>query len=511
MTLAATLAAATARIDNLHGWRAWLAAFAAGAVMVLAMPPFGFFPVLFICIPFMMLLSAAQKSAGRAFLAGWFFGAGYFVVGLHWFAVAFQTFFGHIPWFLPFAVIVIPGYIALYYGAAAALSWPFRSKRTHYALVFAFLLFWAEFLRGHYVTHFPWNIVGYGWVHVLPVMQITAIGGIYFLTLLTFFWAAAPLMNNNWRMIAALTFLMALGYGAVTLYNSPTQLTQHIIRIVQPNITQAEKEDLSNKDDIVMRHLRLTAQPADKKITYVVWPETAFDLFTPEDNDNLERLSLSLPDGAIALAGVNKRDADEKIRNSVIAVTPRGRIVARHDKFILAPWGEYIPYENIVARTPLYNAVAGLQSLAAGSGPSTIALGDLPSFSPVICFESTFAGQMTDKSARPAFLLFVTNDAWSMGSFGPYQHFGMARIRAIEEGLPIVRAANTGISATIDAQGRILTRLGLGQAGIIDAPLPAAGRPTLYARTGDGPLLALAGGISASLLIAGPLFRRKTA
>lgn len=503
------------RISALSGWRRYAAAFAAGAAMVSAMPPFGFFPAVFISIPILFWLVASAQTAPRAFLAGWVFGCGYFIVGLYWLGIAFKAFFSHAMWLLPVSVIGIPVYIALYYGAAALLAWPFRRAATHFAFVFAVILFWAEYLRGHFITNFPWNHIGYAWHHVLPVLQSAGWFGIYGLTLMTLLWAAAPVMSRRAAGFVLASFFFILGFGFLHLQKNPTVETPHLVRIVQPNITQAEKEDVRNKDDIFQRHLKLSATetPHDDKILFVVWPETAIDIFTPEDRKNADRVALSLPTQAFGLIGVNRRVSapTPSIRNSLIVLHQRSqRPVAQHDKFILAPWGEYVPYAQLLAKTPFGKYVAAVQSLTPGPGPSTLRLGQyLPSFSPIICFEATFAGRMKDIArGKPDFLLFITNDAWSMGSPGPAQHFGFARVRAIEEGIPIVRAANSGISAIIDPQGRVLHSLGLDRAGIIDAPLPnPAQKPTLYAATGDGVLLIFAGCLSLTLLLLSYFFQ----
>lgn len=517
------IARAETFFSGLGGWRRYLAAFGAGAFMVAAMPPYGFFPAVFISIPVLFWLVAAARGAGSAFLTGWVFGCGYFIVGLYWLGIAFKAFFSHAMWMFPVSIIGIPVYIALYYGFAALLAWPFRRARTHYALMFCAILFWAEYLRGHYLTNFPWNHLGYAWHHALPVLQSAAWFGIYGLTLLTLLWAAAPVMSRRAATGILATLFFILGFGMTHLQLNPARDTPHLVRIVQPNISQAEKEDIRNKDDIFMRHLRLSATetPHDADIRFVVWPETAVDVFTSEDRRNLDRIALSLPANAFGLIGVNRvaPQLSPGPRNSVIVLHSKSRrIIAQHDKFMLAPWGEYVPYAEILAKTPFGKYLGSVQPLVRGPGPSTIRLAeDLPSFSPIICFESTFAGRMKDITrGRADFLLFVTNDAWSMGSPGPAQHFGFSRVRSIEEGLPAVRAANSGISAIIDAQGRVRHRLALDVEGIIDAPLPETPpRQTLYAATGDDVLLVSAGCLTLCLLLLSyffqPLRRRKSA
>lgn len=496
-------------IAGLSGWQRYLAAFAGGVFLVSAMPPLGFLPAVFISIPVLMLLVATAPSARHALMMGWVFGCGYFMVGLYWLAIAFKAFFSHAMWLLPVAVIGIPAYLALTYAAAALLAFPFRRARSHFAMMFAMLLFFAEYVRGHFVMNFPWNLIGYSWHHVLPMLQFTAWYGIYGLTMMTLIWAATPLMTRRAAMMSMFLLFFIAGFGVMRLHLHPTVETPHMVRIVQPNITQAEKEDAKNKHDIFQRHLRLSATQTDhdSKIRYVVWPETAIDIFTPDEKRDLDRITLSLPENAVGLVGVNRMGTDGRPgpRNSLLALHPRARgPIAEHDKFILAPWGEYIPYAHLLGQTPFGKYMASIQSLTPGHGPSTLKLGkDLPAFSPIICFEATFAGRMKDqRRGQPDFLLFITNDAWSMGSPGPAQHFGFARVRAIEEGVPIVRAANTGISGIIDPYGRILQTLPLDTDGVLDAPLPERiEKLTPYAFTGDDALLLLAGAIFLNLLL----------
>lgn len=511
------IARAETFIANLNGWQRYAAALVAGMGMVLAMPPIGFFPAVFISIPVLMLLVATAPRARNAFMMGWVFGCGYFMVGLYWLAIAFKAFFSHAMWLLPVAVIGIPAYIALTYAVATALAWPFRRLRSHYALMFAMLLFFAEYVRGHFIMNFPWNLVGYSWHHVLPMLQFTAWYGIYGLTLMTLIWAATPLLSRRAAAVSMMLLFFVAGFGLMRLHLHPTVETPHLVRIVQPNITQAEKEKAENKHDIFQRHLRLSATQTehDSKISFVVWPETAIDVFSAEEKRDLDRITLSLPENAVGLVGVNRMGTDGRPgpRNSLLALHPRShRPIAEHDKFILAPWGEYIPYAHLLAQTPFGKYIASIQSLTPGRGPSTIKLGkDMPAFSPIICFEATFAGRMKDaRRGQPDFLLFITNDAWSMGSPGPAQHFGFARVRAIEEGLPIVRASNTGISGIIDPYGRILQTLPLDTDGVLDAPLPERAKELPpYAFTGDDALLLLAVAILLNLLLGTYFFRAR--
>lgn len=492
--------------------------FLAGAVMTLAMPPLGLFPFLFLSITLLVLWIARYKSAFGAFIGGWVFGCGYFITGLYWFGTAFETFFGMAKSFAPFITVIVPAYIALVYGIAAAAAWHLRERKHLYTFFFSLTLFWAEYIRGHYFMNFPWNTLGYGWHLMTPMLQITSVIGIYGLTALTIFWAATP-AAKGFRAITTLTLFAVAGWGSMVMLQNPTVLLSETVKIIQPDITQAEKENFDNKDKIFEKHLELTRTPDVKTPTFVIWPETAVD-FTPNDETTTRTaIAQSLPQGSIGLIGVNRFEittgvTKPTVRNSVIGLDTSGNTLAAHDKFTLAPWGEYIPFRRLLEKTSAAQLISGMNDLTAGDGPSTLKIGNLPSFSPVICFESTFSRRMVAKQ-RPDFLLFTTNDAWSMSpnlpqfSAGPLQHFSMGRVRAIEEGLPIIRAANTGVSAIIDAHGRILAQLPLNHAGTLTHAIPVKAKPTIFSFYGDAPLLVVMSALTGLCLLAGVALKKR--
>jgi apolipoprotein N-acyltransferase len=232
----------------------------------------------------------------------------------------------------------------------------------------------------------------------------------------------------------------------------------------------------------------------DESIDAVIWPETALDIFTHAQTSRLKDIPAALPAGTTyAIFGVNRPGDLGKMHNSVISMDRNGTTIDTHDKFILAPWGESIPYPEIVKRTPLYRMVDESSVMAAGPGPRSVRLPGFPAFSPIICFESTFSGKMTDPADRPDVLVFITNDAWSFGTDGPQQHLGFARVRAIEEGLPILRAANTGLTSVIDSYGRIKEILPENTQGVIDAKIPEALPPTPFSAYKNLPAVLLSG------------------
>jgi len=262
---------------------------------------------------------------------------------------------------------------------------------------------------------------------------------------------------------------------------------------VQANIDQRLKWEESERVNTLKKYLALSTQAGAAPVTHVVWPETALPYFLSTEPELLRILAQVVPPGGMLLTGAVRVDPPtvrpQQVWNSVHAIDEQGRVVATYDKFHLVPFGEYVPLRNIL---PLDKITPGTSDFAAGPGPMTLIVPGLPPVSPLVCYEAIFPGAVTPSSGpRPAWLLNVTNDAWFGDSAGPRQHFASARLRAIEEGLPLVRAANTGISAVVDPYGRVRAQLDLGRQGVIDSPLPEALPATLYARWGNAVLLLL--------------------
>lgn len=500
-------------------------AFLLGGLLTLALPPLGLFPVFFLVIPAQMWLTAHARNARAAFLTGWAFGGGYFILGLYWLGIAFSEMYDDIPWFLPFVVFGIPLYIALHYALASWAAFFFRRNNLAYALATAVFFFWAEYVRGHYPGNFPWNIPGSTWYHVLPVLQSLAVFGIYGLTFMTLLWATLPFLalrkgggagERSFLVLAALSFLVAMGWGAVRLLSSPTVLrTEVAVQILQPDVTREEKIEASDDRKALpfARQMDLMRRypPVPAPVTLSVWPETVFDVSPAVAGKYYARIAELLPAGGYAAFGVHRTVAHKgkrDIYNSLVVIDRAGQVLATHDKTALAPWGEYVPLEAFLQKTPLRKYFSSILRLTAGKGPQTFRIGNLPPFSPVICFESAFSGAVLPEGDRPDFLLFVADDAWSAGSVGPFQHFGFTRLRAIEEGLPALRAANIGVSAVFDPYGRELRRLDMHETGVMNTPLPAAAEPTVFSRFGDRPLLGGVVLLTMILLLVGR--RRKT-
>lgn len=494
-------------VATLRGWRRFAVAFVAGALAAAAMPPLHAVPLL---VPaFVAVLWLLDAPAGRrqsALAVGWWFGLGFFVAGLYWVANAFQVAAVPIGWAGPPAVVGLAGLLALF---TAAATWLTRLTAARgIALVVAFAASWtvAEWLRSWVLTGFPWNLVGTVWVFSDAMMQATAAIGTYGLGFFTIIAAAMPAalavpgvrqrlaLGAMAASLALLAILWAGGALRLALAGEAGAVDGVRLRLVQPNISQAMKWRRELLDDHLALHLALSTQPATPPPTHIVWSETAAPAFLDEDDARRQLIAAATPESGLTLVGTLRRTPPGepfRVWNAMQAVDARGTIVATYDKVHLVPFGEYIPLRHVLGIGKL---TAGSTDFSTGPGLTTLHLAGLPPVSPLICYEAIFPGDVIERGDPPRWLLNLTNDAWYGRSAGPYQHFAAVRLRAVEEGLPIVRVANTGISAIVDPYGRVIAHLGLEEQGTIDSPLPRAldHRPP-YARYGDLIPLALAG------------------
>jgi apolipoprotein N-acyltransferase len=476
-------------LESLKGFKKYAAAFGLGALMTLSTAPIGASYILLLCVPGIIWLARACKTKRAAFLTGWAFGAGYFVFGLYWVSVALFVDIQEFWWVLPFSVVAGPVALALFYGVIPLAAWRYRKNETAHALML--VAGWAgiEWVRGHVFTGFPWNLPGQTWHYLLPVMQVNAAVGIYGLTLLTLLWAAMPALPRKFVPVIMASFVLVGAAGMVRLYLNPTEQSgDYTVRIVQPNILQSFKWDAKERWKNFEHHLELTALPTTLKqpITFVVWPETAIMTDATQFTEISSHIAMNLPHGSTALLGaLVVAQGGDKFFNSVMAIDKQANIIDFYKKHHLVPFGEYIPFRQYLNMTPIANGIAMIGDFTRGDGVTTLRIGNLPKPSPLICYEAIFPGAVASRADRPDWLLNVTNDAWYGKTAGPHQHFENVRIRAIEEGLPLVRSANTGISATIDPLGRIIGLKPLGETGVVDTILPKLLPPTLYARFGD--------------------------
>jgi apolipoprotein N-acyltransferase len=480
------------RMETLQGFKRYATAFLLGAAMVLAMPPIGAFPIMLVSVPGFITLARFSERWGQSFLTGWAFGAGYFIFGLYWVSWALMVDVAQFGWALPFSLILGPATLGLLFGFIPLLSRRWRGVEAAHALAFIGAWSGIEWLRGHILTGFPWNLPGYAFDQVLPLMQPAAYVGIYGLSLIVLFWMAVPEFTSRRRvfMVALFSFLLAAALGNARVEYYKTEDSGYTVRLVQANIPQTLKwnndEDWRNLE----KHMALGAQDVveGKEPTFVVWPETAVIYDLSQFPDIASIIAKNLPKGATGLLGSLRVDtakaSDPKFTNSLTVIDSNSNVLGHYDKHHLVPFGEYNPLRQLPIK-PLANAMAGVSDFTPGPGPQTLRAGKLPAFSPLICYEVIFPHAVADGKDRPEWLVNVTNDGWYGMTSGPYQHLASARMRAVEEGLPLARAANTGISAMVDPVGRVLGSQPLGTHGYVQTLLPKPLPPTVYSRFGD--------------------------
>jgi len=499
-------------------WRRAGIAFGAGAIATLALAPAHFWPVMFAALPVLVwLLDGTAGSAAtpvqrlRAGAAvGWWFGFGYFLAGLYWIGFAFFVQAEKFAWMAPLGVLAMPAGLALFHALAVALAglaWrPGPARIVVLAVAFAA----TEWLRGNILTGFPWNAIGYTLAAPDMLMQSSALVGIYGLGFFAVLIFAAPatLADAGRRaprwivpVLAAALLAGAAGWGSWRLsLPAPPDAAGVKLRIVQGNIPQAEKWKPESRDWIFSRYLRLSKRGNGRSleaagITHLIWPESALPfvyLYDDEIAKDSRRRAFDrlLPEGVMLLTGADRAetvtDADGQrivsaVYNSVLALDASGRVAATADKTHLVPFGEYLPYQKTLEAIGFRQLTNLPGGFTPGGGIEQVRLSGLPPFEPLICYEIIFPEEIM-LTSRPSWLLNVTNDSWFGETAGPYQHLHQARMRAVEQGVPVIRAANTGISAVIGPRGHIRSSLPLTAEGVIDTPLPGAVAAPIYAR-----------------------------
>lgn len=518
------------RIVLSFGWLRAFIALLAGALLALGLAPIGFWPVLFVALPLAIWLidGAGSGRLGGLFsagLTGWWFGFGYHLAGLWWIGSAFLVDAEIFGWMLPFAVLLMPAGLALFMALGFALARMLWSTGALRLLAFALALTLAEWLRGHVLTGFPWNAPGQILAGDINMAQGAAVLGLWGLSFLALLAGATPAVlvdsaARRWRigpLLAAFIALAALyGYGFWRLHVTPAETVAGVrLRIMQPNLPQDQKFNYSAKAAVMRRYLAISDRPTSpaaqgvRDATHLIWPESAFPFFLTREADALAQIAELLPRGTVLITGAARSELvpgtrEPKVYNSIYSIDHDGSIIGLYDKVHLVPFGEYLPFQAQLESIGLQQLTRQRGGFAAGSRRKKMSTPGAPPFLPLICYEVIFPGEAVPAGERPGWLLNVTNDGWFGRTSGPYQHFALARLRAIEQGLPLVRAANTGISAVVDPVGRIVKSLPLSVEGVIDAPLPRALTPTIYARTGD-----LAGFV-AWLLLSAFVWRRRS-
>jgi apolipoprotein N-acyltransferase len=552
--------ALAATVINASGWRRRLIAFAAGAAGALAMAPFDLWPALAVAMTIAVWLidgsddqnpkKTAEASlrrgwrrlrlpvaALRAFAAGWWWGFGYFVAGLWWLGAAFLADGGEYAFAMPLGVIGLPAAMALYPALGFMLARLFWTSSALRIFAFAAALTFSEWLRGNLFTGFPWNDFGMALGGNLFLAQIASIVGLYGLTLVAILIFSAPATLAATRFSArslaptgaALAALAAIfAFGAFRLAHASEGAVAGIaLKIMQPNLAQRDKFRPAFKDEILTQYLALSALAEDANSTdvnVVIWPESAFPFILSRDPEAMAQIAAALPLGSMLVTGAARAEEDPAnlaegfglpgstlanpiFFNAIQVIASSGLILDTYDKAHLVPFGEYLPFDSALSRVGLHQFVHIPGGFSPGPGRRTLTVPGLPPVAPLICYEAIFPGEVLpqEKNApRPGLLLNVTDDGWFGLTAGPFQHFAQARLRAIEEGLPLVRAANTGISAVIDPYGRIQEQLPLGAAGLLRGSLPKPIPAPAIARFPFGiPLLLWLATVAAALTAVG--------
>ena len=477
-----------------------LYAFLAGAASAFAFEPAGLWPLLPVAFALLCEFICRSKNVWRALLTGWAFGVGQFAIGLNWIATAF-TYQSNMPaWLGWIAVMLLSLYLAIYPALATGLAWRFgRDNRVALVLVFGGAWAVTEWLRGTMFTGFPWNPAAAA-LAPTPLVTITALIGTYGLSGLLVLLGGAIWLEyrRQWLplvlIVAATALLWLLPASAVP----PDPLTVRNLRIVQPNIGQEDKWRPGFDEEAARRLALLSGRPGEPRL--LLWPEAAVtDPLEDARSDEHQAFaefqrtraaSLLAPNDRLLTGGIAVASRDgvhvTAAANSILALAPGGKIIGRYDKAHLVPYGEYLPMRPLLEPLGLARLAPGDTDFTAGPGPRTIDLGgQWGKVGLQLCYEIIFSGEVVDERHRPAFIFNPSNDAW-FGRWGPPQHLAQARLRAAEEGLPVIRSTPTGISAVIDARGNVVKALPWRTSGAIDAVLPpAANAPPPFARFGN--------------------------
>ncbi len=496
-------------------------AFISGLLSVLALPPFNIWPILFITIPILISLidrftyiediSSTQQPNNKnkiprqkrwnIALVGWFFGFGYFFAGLYWMGIAFLVEADRFAALMPFAITIMPAGLALFYALATSIAAAMWTKGAPRIIALALGFAIAEWLRGNILTGLPWNAIAYGLIVNDGFLQLTSIVGLYGMNFFTVLFFSIPVvfLKLNLKRLTKIDYIIAFGtltimitgatWGYLRLNQTETKYVKNVrLRIVQPNISQKDKANPSKYPWIFSQLIKYSKQEtsSDDKVTHIIWPEVAVPALLARDQTKRRAIADLLPKDVKLITGsfrIEQGKKRNKVYNSLMVFNEFAAIEAVYDKIHLVPFGEYLPFQEVLENLGFEQLTRVHGGFEAGKGKRYLELSNAPAVSPLICYEIVFPGNVIEDEARPGWLLNITNDAWFGQSTGPYQHFHQTRSRAVEEGLPVVRVANTGISAVIDPLGRVLKSINLSQAGAFNYNLPKAMEKTVYAKS----------------------------
>ncbi len=466
-----------------RGWKRYILSALMGLLVTFSLPPFFDIVTMIVGFSGFFIILSYCDNRKTAFLLGWWFGFGQFVTSLYWISNSLLVDAARFAWLIPFAILLIPAICALFVAAVSLLVHISRLKGFIAVILFALLWVIAEIIRS-YIFWFPWNLIGYSWLVSSYISQFASIVGVYGLSILAVIVATIPatiFLSENRKftstIIVSVILLLIFAYGSSIYKEAIHDKEGTKIRIVQGNIPQQYNLTQEIRLKTLMKYVELSKKWYDKEsdvADILVWPESAIPFILDGDENLKNAIAEAIPKDSILVSGsfrVEGEGGDRKFWNSIHVFDDKGDIIDYYDKYILVPFGEFIPFKSFL---PFLDKITeGAVDFSRGSGAKTLHIDGKPSFSPLICYEGIFSGMVIDDTDIPNIIINITNDAWFGDSIGPYQHMNMVRMRAIEERIPVIRAANTGISVYVDKYGNILKRKELNDEGVIDFTVSA--------------------------------------
>lgn len=490
------------RLSGLSFWKIAGLSFILGVLLAATFAPLHLVFFLPLCFSGLLILLGTATTKWQAFFIGWWFGWGQFIAGLYWVGVAFTIDANAHAALIPLPVLGLPAFLAIFTGLVTLATYLVNVQKLYRIAIFTGFWVVFEYGRGLIFTGFPWNLAGYSWGNILPMLQWTAFIGIYGLTLLTVLMSSLPAImvekdtslvkRITTVLVGAVVFISMMGVGYWRMAHPPlSNLPDSRIRIVQPNIAQADKWRPNLKFSHVRKLAELSTQKTEKLPKYLIWPETAIPFFLTT-NDKLKfYLQRIVPQGGALITGAPRKDPNQRqYWNSVQALSSEGQITAIYDKRHLVPYGEYLPLRDFFEKSGIASLIPVLDQMSDFSTPdpsasSTITIPGLGPARVLICYEVAFPWEVRGEESFD-WILNVTNDGWFGDTSGPYQHLIVSKVRGIEQGVSIIRAANTGISAIINAYGETVSFLPLNRQGIIEGEIPSPlSERTLYSAMGE--------------------------
>ncbi len=454
---------------------------AMGALSTLGFQPYSFLPIF--CLTFSVLFWSINQCLTKKqfFMTGFCFGFGLGSCSLFWVTNALLLDTASFGWALPLIPIGFGLLFGLFYGFSSLFCYK-SSAGIGRLFMFAGVFTLLEWVRSWIFTGFPWNLLGNAWTAFLPVLQSASVIGVFGLSFFSIFWfcSFAFLITRQYRLFTfiAFSFLIITGLGYIRLYSAEkAEIWGVKVRLVQPAIPQSLKWDINAAEENLMQHIRLSKSAGADKITHLIWSEVATPFLLDQDEQARAMTISALHQEETLITGSLRRSSKSHLSNSVLVINDVGQIVSFYDKSHLVPFGEYVPFRDIL---PMEKIVPISSDFLAGSGPQTIRIPGAPPAGLLVCYEIIFPGKVVHSKYRPDWLINVTNDGWYGLSAGPYQHLATAQLRAVEEGLPVVRAAGSGISAIISPYGEIIKSLPLGYKGVLDSSVPQKIAPPFY-------------------------------